>query len=447
MIYVLLVIYIMAFGWWIRSTNFANTLDLSRPFIFFIFLSKIIAGLIYGKIHHNYFLGGDTFIYLQESNLIGSTFLSYPSYYISSIMGWETSLPDATVFTYPSTAVFWKDLGTYTLVHVHALLYPLTFGYYELTIFFIAIIGLFAGLNFYKVFGQILELPRSILIICCFFLPSLSFWTAGLHKDVYVYFGLSLFLVGLLELQTPPNSPKSILKIGSAMLVIGLARHYLLALLIPATVAYWITTQYNKYIWTTYLSVYVFFILIGMIMTKIVFGIELFELLARQQTSFLAEGGGSFIQNTPPLTPTITGIVSSIPMAIVNVLGRPFLWECQDILQVIASLEIFSFLGLMFFSLLMKKRSIESPNILVHLIVAYVISNLLLIGLLVANIGTIARYRALALGILSALLTHILDFHHLNFQKRSYKKLTNKIISPSKASSSMNKNDKAKLLQ
>jgi len=451
MSYLLLAIYIMAFGLWIKSTKTLNTPGLSRNFICFIFLSKIIVGLLYGLIHHTYFKGGDTFIYLNESTLLGSTFLSHPSYYIGSLLGWDVPIPDATVFTYPSSAIFWKNLGTYSLVHLHAILYPLTFGYYNLHIFFIAIIGLFASLNFYNVFRKILDLPHIALVACCFFLPSLTFWTAGLHKDVYVYFGLSLFLLSLLEFQQKKQSFQTILKLCLAILIIGMIRHYLLVLLLPATIAYLSTLYYPKRIWTTYLIIYSLFIGAALVVTKFILGIELFEILVNQQSAFLAEIGGSSIQNVEPLSPTLGSILRTIPVAFINVLGRPFLWECKDFLQLIASLEILSFLGLIVVSLALKKQSIKSPNLLVHFIVAYAITNLLLVGLLVSNIGTIARYRAIALGILSALLTHILDFyqvypkklnpakpHPLNGDSKTQKKIS---------SAAFSKKNKAKLLQ
>jgi hypothetical protein len=438
----------MAFGWWIKSTQSLETPGLSRNFICFIFLSRIVVGLIYGVIHYTYFKGGDTFIYLNESTLLGSTFLSHPEYYIGSLLGWDVTIPSSAVFTYPSPAIFWKDLGTYSLVHLHALLYPFTFGYYHLHIFFIAIIGLFASLNFYNVFRQILDLPKMALIACCFFLPSLTFWTAGLHKDVYVYFGLSLFLVSLLEFQQKRQSLKTVLRLCLSIFVIGMIRHYLLVLLLPATIAYLSTVYYSKRIWTTYLLVYSLFIGSALLISKFIFGIELFKILINQQTAFLAEVGGSSIQNVEPLSPTIGGMLRTIPIAFVNVLGRPFLWECKDFLQLLTSLEILSFLALVAVSLALKKQSIKAPNLLVHFIVAYAISNLLLVGLLVSNIGTIARYRAIALGILSTLLTHILDFYQVYPQKSKHLNSTTESKTPKNTSPrSISKNNKAKLVQ
>ncbi len=450
MIYFLLFIYVLAFGWWIKSSAAFAIEGLSRPFISFIFVSKVIVGLLYGAIHLSYFNGGDTFLYLQESTLIGSTFFSYPEYYIGSLLGWEVALPTAEVFTYPESSIFWKNLGSYILVHLHGFLHLFTFGYYELHIFFIAIIGLFASLNFYKIFSKILNLPKSVLIICCFFLPSLTFWTAGLHKDVYVYFGLSLFLMALLEFQNEHKSSKTAFKLIAAILIIGLARHYLLVLLLPATIAYLITLRKPKRVWTTYLTVYSAAAFLAIFFSKFILNIEIFELLANQQAAFLAEVGSSSIQNVEPFEPTIWGVLGMTPMAVINVLGRPFLWECRDFLQVLASIEILCFLGLMVFAFVVRKQSIESPNVLIHFILAYAISNILLVGLLVSNIGTIVRYRAIALGILSALLTHILDFYHIGFRKKTPIKQTQPTITPTPTQKQVpapRSNKKASILQ
>lgn len=415
----LLIIYIFFLGLWIKSSPIFEVQGLSRPFIFFIFISKIIVGILYGIIHQSYFHGGDTFLYLQESTLIGQTFLTYPEYYIGSILGWEVIPPNAEVFTYPESAVFWKDLGTYMLVHIHAILYPFTLGHYELHIFFISIIGLFASLNFYKIFSKILDLPKTLLIICCFFLPSLTFWTAGLHKDAYVYFALSLLIISLLEFQEKHISTKTTLKLVAAICILALTRYYLLALLFPATIAYFISLRYPNKVSLAYFLTYTASFALAFVVSKLFFGINIFEILANQQASFLAESGSSSIPNSSAFEPSIWGILTAIPIAIVNALGRPFLWETKDFLQLIASLEILCFLTLVVFAFFLRKQPTHAPNLLLHFIVAYAVTNLLLVGLLVSNIGTIVRYRAIALGLLFALLTHILDFYTIGFRKKT----------------------------
>jgi len=411
----ILIAYIIAFGCWIRFSSFFSTINLSRPFIFFIFVTKIGVGLLYGLIHQNYFRGGDTFLYFNEAVLISETFFEYPTYYIYSLLGWSVQVPDAVIFTYPDAAVFWKSLGTYSIVHFHAIINYLAFSQYELHIFFVAIFGLYASLNFYKVFDKILALPKIVLVIGCFGLPSLTFWTSGLHKEVYIYFGLSIFVSALLALQEQKKSTHlHWMSLFGSLIIIGLTRHYLLALLLPAVIGYCWTLYYPQRTWLTYATVYLGSTLLAGLILYMVVDIQLFELLANQQSLFLNEKGGSDIR-MEPFAPTAGGLLGILPLAIINVICRPFLWECKDFLQVLASIEIIGFLCLAIVSFALRKTNKAASNPLIHFILAYTISNLLLIGILVANVGTIVRYRSIAIGLVSILLTQIIDYYKLGF--------------------------------
>lgn len=418
MIFLLALIYILFFVSWIRRSSFLKSSGLSLQWLYFIFASKVGFGLLYAYIHHNYFEGKDTFTYLAGAKQISGTLLQYPSYYIQSLLGSSPSIPDgADVFTYPDSYLFWKDLGTYSIVHIHGLFDFLAFGSYEIHILFIAMIGMYASILFYKVFDKCLDLPRQVLILACFFLPSLAFWTSGLHKEAYIYLGLSLLTSGLYHIQVDGWQNKNILKILSGLLLIGIIRHYLLVLLFPAIVSYIIALYSQRRNWIVYLSTYLTLGAVSVLITYFYFDIAILEVLRDQQALFFQEKGGSTIEGITPITADIWSILSMIPIAIINVLGRPFLWECQDFLQVFAAIEILFFSGLVVIITVFRKTSPIQPNPLINFVVAYVISNLLLIGILVINVGTIARYRSIGLGLLSIILSQLFNFYRDNSQK------------------------------
>ncbi|MCP4439158.1 MAG: hypothetical protein GY810_09470 [Aureispira sp.] len=419
----LIVLYCSIFYWWMNRSSFFEIKGLTKSSIYLIFLIKVAVGVSYGFIHMHYFGGGDTCLYFEASEIIYNTFLEHPSYYIQSILGEKLPMPSEDVFEYPRREIFWKDFGTYALVHLHAILHLFTFGYYSVFIVYIAIISLYASVIFYKIFRTYLDIPKAALVFFCFFLPSLLFWTSGFHKDVFVYLGLSLLLLGITNQQTNPR--KAIGSIIGGLVIVALARYYLIALLFPATLAYWWSLHRPKHVIANFVSVYALFSFVAIILELFVLPFSFIDVITTRQHEFLATFGNSNIEGVPALSNSLVGILLIIPTAIVNVFCRPFLWECQDILQFFASVEIMAFLGLIIATFVVPKKQLNpSSKPLMSFLFFYAISNLILIGILVSNVGTIVRYRAIALGFLAMLLLNILDFQKIKiFNKTPIRKL------------------------
>jgi hypothetical protein len=96
------------------------------------------------------------------------------------------------------------------------------------------------------------------------------------------------------------------------------------------------------------------------------------------------------------LSPTLWGFVRFFPEALFNALFRPFIEDCHYLLQYISSLEmmffVFGLAGVIFFY---RKAARKQP--LHYFLLFYALSNFALIGYLLSNSGTIARYRCVAL--------------------------------------------------
>lgn len=402
-VFLLFLLYLTLFAVWLRSNHRLDIDGLNKPFLFVVFLVKIAAGVLYGYIHHDYFKGGDTFFYFEDSRRIYETFLDYPEYYLRSIFGISPPPPPvgSDVFTYPESAIFWKDFGTYVLVHLHAIIQLFSGGYYSVHIIFMAFLGLLAGINFYRVFRREWDIPTPFLLIICFFLPSVLFWTSGLHKDILVYWGLSLVILAA----TAPLKPQNgILILG--IIVIGLFRHYLLLLLLPALIGYFWSKTAPQRTWQRFAFLYGSLLLMAVVLQAL--GAPLTGILVKQQAMFVAEGGSSSVP-FQPLDNSFYSVFMALPSAFMNVAMRPFLWECRDFWQVLAALEITAIWLLIVLALFYFKAS-RWQNPLVGFVSFYALSNWLLIGLLVANTGTIVRYRAIALGLLVMVLLQGINY-------------------------------------
>lgn len=420
--YFLLTIYIALIGLVLFRTTIFKTDGLSKLALFFIFLSKILLGFSYYFIHLNYFNGGDTFLYYEEAKLISNTFWNHSEYYYQSIIGLSPEPPNAEVFTYPSNEILIKNFGTYALVHIHAFLNFVAFDSYELHIFFMAVVSFIASINFFKVFRNSLNIPTPFLITICFFFPSLSFWTAGLHKDGYIFLGMSLTILSLYSMQENYRF-RQFFTLGIGLLIIALFRYYLLAIFAPALIAYILCIRFQWNQFKTYIFSYLIFSLILSTTCYLYTGNTIFELLSIQQQLFINEKGGSFIDGINPMHPSLTGFVFFIPTAIINVLARPFLWECKDVLQFISGIEILLFLTLCVFAFYAKSEiKLPRKNSITSLITAMATSNLMLIGLLVVNVGTIVRYRSIAIGLISVIFVNFL-FQYKNNQNIKKKQL------------------------
>jgi hypothetical protein len=128
--------------------------------------------------------------------------------------------------------------------------------------------------------------------------------------------------------------------------------------------------------------------------------IPILKIISNKQIAFLNEYGSSNIENASALKPTFLSVIQSIPGAFINVCFRPFIWDCKDFLQYLASVELLLFwLGLLFYFIYSKTSFSKNP--LQLFISFYFLLNFLMIGLLVNNVGTIARYRAIAMGLVA----------------------------------------------
>lgn len=386
------------------KSNLIKFKDLSPAFLIFAFSVKVVSGICYGWIHKTYFNGVDTFSFFKDSLQIGTTFFQAPDYYLYHWMGFTPEIPKGIpVFIYPETNYIVKDFGSYFLVHLHALPVVLSAGIYNVHIIFIAFIALIASINTYRALKDILQLPNVVLIFVCFFMPSVLFWTSGFHKDVWLFLGLSLILLGL---RFGKLSKPALVKIAGGLLLFVLFKYYLLVVVLPSLFAYIWSLKQDQ------LSAGVKFMIVHMGVLGIIFLLEftgvfsVTQILSLRQHEFLSEIGSSNIPSLEPWEPNFWGMLCYIPSAIVNVAFRPFFWDCKDGLQLMAATEIFVFWLIVFFIIIFKNPA-QSEQPVGFFLIFFSLSNLILVGLLVGNVGTIVRYRAIALGCLAIIILQI----------------------------------------
>lgn len=405
----LFLLYTALFSWWLSRSSYFRIEGLHPFWVYAAFGAKLLMGVLYGYIHWHFFNGkdSDTWIYLSESRVIYESIGVYPDYYWQAITGQQPipPAPQDQVFHYPAAHFFWTDPGPYMLVHLHALLFPLTRGDYPLHIFFIAILGLSASINFYRSFRRQFDIPAPLLAAVCFFLPSLLFWTSGLHKDIFAFYGISLVLLAITDER---RSRIGLLAAGLA--VLAAFRYYLLLPLLPAIAAYYMVAQQrDRAVWKPFVVTYG--LTFGIVVVFQGLGAPILEALVQLQLEFSSEQGASTLP-VVPLQANFFSLLLSLPQALLQVFIHPLPWEVRYAWQLTASIETMGILLLLAFQLTFARWS-QWQRPLVPFVCFFVLSHTALVGLLVSNVGTIVRYRSIALALLVIVILQGIDYLRL----------------------------------
>ena len=409
----LLSCYFILFYFLMRRRSFFHNSGIHIATLMTILGSKVLAGLSYAYLYKHFFMSGDTFAFYEDSLRIAYTFWDYPMYYIESLLGLPTEIPqDANIFTYPSQYNFWKDLGTYMTVHFNALLVPLCCGIYEVQIIFSAFISLCAGINTYNVLKKHLHIPNTLLLLSCFLLPSLLFWTSGLHKDVLLFFAISLALVAL-------DNKNWTLGI-SAILLIGLTRHYCLLFLPIALFSYFLVSFRKGSSVFVFLFAYLLLFIIGLISIDIfILEEQILQILQNKQNAFSNELGMARIHTIVSLD-SWWHIVKQAYIPLYNTLLRPFFWESNNIVHFLAGIENIFILTIFALAIIFRRKALVL-NAWWYALFTFSIGFLFLVGILVVNEGTIVRYRCIPIAFLTMTAFHCTDFSKIKMLFQSKK--------------------------
>lgn len=232
--------------------------------------------------------------------------------------------------------------------------------------------------------------------------PSLCFWPASVGKEAVIMLAIGLAVLGHVGDGRRPRWPLFLLGLAFAF---AIRPHIAAALVISAGAAHWLVgrSQRRKGVWILQ------GIVVGLVAVAVVtlalnrLGIEEVDL----------EGVHEFMEHRSTLTATgtsnigaRTGGLSAVPMAFVNILMRPFIWEAHHALALLSSLEMVAF-----WILLWRRRKAVAQALrgatherLLSFSLVFAVIYILMIGLVFNNLGIIARQRVIMLPFLFVLL-------------------------------------------
>ena len=387
--------YLLLFCWLLSKLNLVACLDIKSKYIIFLFIARVISGIINGYFDLYYFIISDSKWFhirgLEEYHLL----IGNPLAYIST--SFKRTGDGSFISFFSTTHSYWNNLKDSLMIKFLSILNIFSFGNYFTNVLIYNFLIFISSIFLYKLFITKFPGKKWVLILSIFLLPDFIFFTSAIHKEGLMFIALTIILYQFDRLTMIKT--KSIINIAIlclALLFILIVRNYIFLLLIPGLIAWYISTKIKRssvtiFIWT-YLICIVFFFLSGYLTNH---QLDLPKLMIERQSNFskLSETANTSLP-TLNMQPTIQSFIINLPDAIVRSFFGTFISKRFSFSMILFSLDSLVFLLTLILCLVFKYKNLKSHPIFLFLIF-FSISMFLTIGYTVTNVGAIIRYRSL----------------------------------------------------
>ncbi len=399
--YILFVVYLLFFCWLIGKIPFLKNSGISPKLLLGLFILKAAAGVVIGwSALHLYSIDNDYW----DTNKFGwqeyQLLIADPKEYFTNLF--KSPYPNGYTNMFDSVQSFWNDLRSNLIVKLVSVIDIFSRGNYYVNSIFFSFIGFFGHVALYRIFICLFKDKEKLVIIGCFLLPSMLFYSSGIHKDCIIFFavGMVSFLV-FDSLQQNKFTKKRIVYISLALLLIFLIRNFILLALLPALLAWIIAARRKWSPFRTFIVIYTLCTIIFFNFSLIFPSADLPATIANRQWEFLHQpvgGVGKTDVNLTTLYPNFRSFANNAPQALNHILMRPYITELSSkyLLPMAAELLAYQLLFILF--LLFRKRNGQSTNDpFIFFAVFFTLTVFLNIGYTIPNLGSLVRYRSLYL--------------------------------------------------
>lgn len=437
----LLLAYSSFFIFLIYKLRFFEAPGLSRRSLSFVFVLKILFGLLLWLIYTYYYPNratADIYKYFDDSAVLFESLKTKPVHYFKMLFGIGNNT--AEFDSYYAEMNYWSrrnSLGTYndghTVIRFNAFVRLFSMGYYTVHTVFICFVSMIGFTAMYKAFVPFFQGKKRALFFAVFLLPSVLFWGSGVLKEGLLFFTLGVLIYFFQQ----PLSWKNTCTCLAAAVLMALSKFYVWVAVLPGFLFLLflrLTGKEKPLLKFSGIIVLVAF-LAGNIDRFTPFQNPLVT-LAQKQLEFksLAEGNnmdahyrnipaaGSRIA-IPDLQPTVLSFLKNAPRALYTVFLRPFPWEIHSFMMLLTAAEnlLIAAIILICFLYALPLRSIAWDQVLFCL--SFVAIQFVIIGETTPVLGAIARYKVPSLPFLLIAFLLMLDKEKLTTSVPLAKKL------------------------
>lgn len=392
-----LFIYVAVFNWLVTRIRFIKKSGLPFNWIVCLFSLKIIAGLVYAWFYSQpaYYATSDTWNFFKASKVETDWLLKDPIAFFKDLFtnGYQNN---GNLFTHTNS--YWNDLKNNSLIKLLAICNVFTLKNYFADIVFFNFLSFFGPVALYRVSQKLFHPNRILLVISVFLVPSFLFWCSGVHKDGILFSSLALIIFHFQkQLEIRKLNGRSIVIMIACLVAIFALRNFLIFLLLPALVVWFLIHQFPGKAKEMVFAVYGIAILLFFLSSRINSSFDFPNYVIEKQAEFEQLSGNSQIP-IPTLENNFLSFIKFIPTAIDIGFFRPHLTEFHNISYAFASVEVVLICAIFIFAMFVKNaQKTKLQTCYVYFCLCFSISFLLLCGYTIPFSGAIVRYRAIVL--------------------------------------------------
>jgi hypothetical protein len=415
----------------ISKASFFEIKGIAKPYISAVLILKIGAGYTMAYIYSHYYTSrklADIFRYFDDSKVLYDSFFINPKHFAQMFFGIDTNEP--YLYPYYDKMISWDHRYSSIVTRVDAVFRFFSLGYYTVHVVFICFLSLTGLTAIYKVLVVYVERYKKALFVAVFLMPSTLFWASGVLKEAIVVFALGMFVYSfnklMLNLKSTSTNPfqrgnllvlhPTFKGVGRCLLLVfslallSLTKNYVLMAIAPGLLCMWFlrTKQGTKLpIWSVYLMVYIVAV-ICVFTLPIHFAEKLYNKLNDFSALASTMNAGSTLHNIS-YSANVFSIIQSVPVALANVLLRPSVFDMNNLLAIPAAIENLLIVIVMFYAFVIGRKRLLSMPSWWYLCLYFSVALFILIGLTVPVMGSIVRYKIIALPFLMGALVMLID--------------------------------------
>jgi len=377
--------FIFSVLWWIWKSEISSI----RKFYWPAVLLKLLAGILVGVIYSSYYTDSDTFFFFNEAVTGASKINNGVNEYFN--------------FLFSSSDDYYSGEDRMNFfIKITSLFCLLTGNNYWITSLYFSFVSFLSAWWLVKLISNYFPNNTISALVAFLFFPSCIFWSSGILKESIALAAL-FYLTGIF-LQVWVINRINLFQIVAVIISVWVGwnlKYYYFGLLIPILLSAWVgrflsskrkLSTAGEFV----LLLFIFFVcLIGASFMHPNFSLnKILNVVVSNNQMFVTLSSYHDVIHFYNLKATWLSLITNAPWALFSGLFRPCIWEAENIMQVLASLENLCLLVFALISVGSIPPILKSENrLLIFGTLMYCVLLCVFLALSAPNFGTLARYR------------------------------------------------------